>query len=150
MCLSKNYWYEVMIQFLFAQVVEILWRKERKKDVKYTKAIATTMGQERFRMHWSKSLTPSYKVFSSKLLLVIAFLFLRQHNNASSRAPFTVTQQMLASYPPSINFSAFLILKLKSVLKPPTKNNQSKKQKTYNSEDSLVVTHLTTNSPACG
>ncbi|KGO78443.1 hypothetical protein PITC_069060 [Penicillium italicum] len=27
---------------------------------------------------------------------------------------------------------------------------QSKKTKTYNSEDSLVVTHPTTNSPACG
>ncbi|KAJ5793508.1 hypothetical protein N7457_000107 [Penicillium paradoxum] len=26
----------------------------------------------------------------------------------------------------------------------------SKKTKTYNSEDSLVVTHPTTNSPACG
>ncbi|KAJ5520702.1 hypothetical protein N7463_001155 [Penicillium fimorum] len=26
----------------------------------------------------------------------------------------------------------------------------AKKQKTYNSEDSLVVTHPTTNSPACG
>ncbi|KOS38877.1 hypothetical protein ACN38_g10313 [Penicillium nordicum] len=26
----------------------------------------------------------------------------------------------------------------------------NKKEKTYNSEDSLVVTHPTTNSPACG
>ncbi|KAJ5261832.1 hypothetical protein N7505_008699 [Penicillium chrysogenum] len=29
-------------------------------------------------------------------------------------------------------------------------NKKAKKQKTYNSEDSLVVTHPTTNSPACG
>ncbi|KOS36407.1 hypothetical protein ACN38_g12852 [Penicillium nordicum] len=28
--------------------------------------------------------------------------------------------------------------------------NTNKKSKTYNSEDSLVVTHPTTNSPACG
>ncbi|KAJ5202290.1 hypothetical protein N7449_004369 [Penicillium cf. viridicatum] len=28
--------------------------------------------------------------------------------------------------------------------------NKKQKKKTYNSEDSLVVTHPTTNSPACG
>ncbi|KAJ6178158.1 hypothetical protein N7519_008619 [Penicillium mononematosum] len=28
--------------------------------------------------------------------------------------------------------------------------NKNRKTKTYNSEDSLVVTHPTTNSPACG
>ena len=32
----------------------------------------------------------------------------------------------------------------------PTIDEKQKEPKTYNSEDSLVVTHPTTNSPACG
>ncbi|KAJ5773059.1 hypothetical protein N7457_007955, partial [Penicillium paradoxum] len=35
-------------------------------------------------------------------------------------------------------------------LAPIGKGEQKEKTKTYNSEDSLVVTHPTTNSPACG
>ncbi|KAJ9483381.1 hypothetical protein VN97_g10024, partial [Penicillium thymicola] len=39
---------------------------------------------------------------------------------------------------------------VKYVSRPYTKQTQEEKTKTYNSEDSLVVTHPTTNSPACG
>ncbi|KAJ5475945.1 hypothetical protein N7475_001674 [Penicillium sp. IBT 31633x] len=39
---------------------------------------------------------------------------------------------------------------VKFVTALPVSLNKTKRPKTYNSEDSLVVTHPTTNSPACG